>query len=63
MAMLSIIRRWRLRENSSLRKTAERLSISRNTVRGYLRNQDLVSQCTQRKTPSKLDGLAATLSQ
>ena len=63
MAMLSIIRRWHLREHVSLRKIAERLSISRNTVRRYLRNQDLVPQYTQRKTPSKLDGFAATLSQ
>jgi hypothetical protein len=56
MAMLSIIRRWHLREHVSLRKIAERLSISRNTVRRYLRNQDLVPQYAKRKTPSKLDG-------
>jgi len=42
MAMLSIIRRWHLREQVSLRKIAERLGISRNTVRRYLRNHDLV---------------------
>jgi len=63
MAMLSIIRRWHLREQVSLRKIAERLGISRNTVRRYLRNHDLVPQYAQRKTPSKLDGFAATLSQ
>ena len=57
MAMLSIIRRWHLREHVSLRKIAERLNISRNTVRRYLRNQDLVPQHAKRKTPSKLDTL------
>jgi len=37
VAILSIIRRWHLRDQVSLRDIAKRLGISRNTVRRYLR--------------------------
>ncbi|ATI29583.1 hypothetical protein B5G54_13730 [Ralstonia solanacearum] len=37
MPILSIIRRWHLRDQIPLREIARRLDISRNTVRRYLR--------------------------
>lgn len=37
VALLSIIRRWHLRDQVSLREIARRLGVSRNTVRKYLR--------------------------
>ncbi len=37
VAILSIIRRWHLRDQIPLREIARRLGISRNTVRRYLR--------------------------
>ena len=38
MALLSIIRRWHLRDHVSLREIAKRLGMSRNKVRRYLRS-------------------------
>jgi AraC-like DNA-binding protein len=35
--LLSVIHRWHLRDQVSLREIAKRLGISRNTVRRYLR--------------------------
>ncbi|TFI26392.1 helix-turn-helix domain-containing protein, partial [Herbaspirillum sp. 3C11] len=39
VALLSIIRRWHLRDQVSLREISRRLGISRNTVRRYLRSE------------------------
>lgn len=62
MAILSVIRRWHFREKVSLREIAKRLGISRNTVRRYLRSEEIVPVYPKRVSPSKLDGFAAKLS-
>jgi transposase len=63
MAILSVIRRWHLRDKVSLREIASRLGISRNTVRRYLRNDAVLPIYPSRQSPSKLDGFAAKLSE
>ena len=40
MALLSVIRRWHLREQLSIREIARRTGLSRNTIRKYLRAGD-----------------------
>ncbi|CUA93807.1 hypothetical protein Ga0061062_103485 [Comamonas thiooxydans] len=40
VATLSVIRRWALRENLSIREIARRTGLSRNTIRKYLRSDD-----------------------
>jgi len=62
VAILSIIRRWYLRDQIPLREIARRLGISRNTVRRYLRADVTVPAYPPRQSPSKLDGYAAKLS-
>lgn len=37
MALLSVIRRWHYREHLSIREISRRTGLSRNTVRKYLR--------------------------
>ena len=37
MALLSIIRRWALRDQLSIREISRRTGLSRNTIRKYLR--------------------------
>lgn len=37
MALLSIIRRWHLRDHLPIREIARRTGLSRNTIRKYLR--------------------------
>jgi transposase len=63
MAILSVIRRWHFREKVSLREIARRLGISRNTVRRYLRSEEILPVYPKRVSPSKLDGYAARLGQ
>lgn len=62
VAILSIIRRWHLRDQIPLREIARRLGISRNTVRRYLRADVTAPAYPARHSPSKLDGHAAKLS-
>jgi transposase len=62
VAILSIIRRWHLRDQIPLREIARRLGISRNTVRRYLRADTTAPAYPARQSPSKLDGHAAKLS-
>jgi len=61
VALLSIIRRWHLREHISLREISRRLGISRNTVRRYLRAGVTEPTYRKRRSSSQLDGLAAKL--
>jgi transposase len=60
--LLSVIRRWALRDQLSIREIARRTGLSRNTIRKYLRG-DLVEPAF--KLPerrSRLDAFAAKLS-
>ena len=61
MALLSVIRRWRLREGLSVREIVRRTGLSRNTIRKYLRSSIVEPAYPQRKSPSKLDEYAETL--
>jgi transposase len=55
VALLSVIRRWHLREGVSIREIARRTRLSRNTIRKYLANGTLQPAYPKRKSPSKLD--------
>jgi len=39
VALLSVIRRWHLRDGMPIREVARRTGLSRNTVRKYLASQ------------------------
>jgi transcriptional regulator with XRE-family HTH domain len=62
VALLSIIRRWHLRDQVSLREIARRLGVSRNTVRKYLRSDTTEPNYSTRRTPSALDSYVFKLS-
>lgn len=61
MALLSVIRRWHLRDGVPIRAIARRTGLSRNTVRKYLASSVVDPAYPARKTPSKLDDYEATL--
>lgn len=61
VALLSVIRRWHLREGVSIREIAGRTRLSRNTIRKYLANGELEPVYPNRKGPSKLDDYAQAL--
>lgn len=61
MALVSVIRRWHLRDGMPIREIARRTGLSRNTVRKYLASQALEPAYPPRKTPSKLDEYEETL--
>ena len=61
VAILSVIRRWHLRDGVSIREIARRTRLSRNTIRKYLANAVVEPRYPKRKSPSKLDGYAAKL--
>ncbi len=61
MALLSVIRRWHLREGMPIREIARRTGLSRNTVRKYLATQVIEPTYPSRKSPSKLDDYEETL--
>ncbi|MDH3467710.1 MAG: IS21 family transposase [Gammaproteobacteria bacterium] len=61
VALLSVIRRWHLREGLSIREIARRTKLSRNTIRKYLANGQLEPVYPKRKSPSKLDPYAEIL--
>ena len=62
MATLSVIRRWALREQLSIREIARRTGLSRNTIRRYLREGEAEPRYAKRISPSKLDPFAEKLS-
>lgn len=62
MATLSVIRRWALREQLSIREIARRTGLSRNTIRKYLRAGEAEPHYAKRVSPSKLDPFALKLS-
>ena len=62
VALLSVIRRWHLREGVSIREIARRTKLSRNTIRRYLAAGTLEPAYPTRKSASKLDAYAKVLS-
>ncbi|KJA08767.1 hypothetical protein RP29_20215, partial [Acidovorax temperans] len=62
VATLSVIRRWALREQLSIREIARRTGLSRNTIRKYLRAGEAEPHYAKRVSPSKLDPFALKLS-
>ena len=61
MALVSVIRRWHLRDGMPIREIARRTGLSRNTVRKYLASKELEPAYPSRKSPSKLDSYEDTL--
>lgn len=62
VATLSVIRRWALREQLSIREIARRTGLSRNTIKKYLRAGNAEPTYAKRVSPSKLDPYAHKLS-
>ena len=62
MALLSIIRRWYLREEIPIREIERRTGLSRNTIRKYLRSGAVEPKFKVPERPSKLDPFAEKLS-
>ena len=52
VALLSVIRRWHLREGMPIREIARRTGLSRNTVRKYLASGVVEPSYPKRKSPS-----------
>ncbi|MFN9473944.1 IS21 family transposase [Acidovorax sp.] len=61
VATLSVIRRWALREQMSIREIARRTGLSRNTIRKHLRAEADEPRYSKRASPSKLDPFAPKL--
>ena len=61
VATLSVIRRWALREQLSIREIARRTGLSRNTIRKYLRVGEAEPHYAKRVSPSKLDPFSLKL--
>ena len=59
--LLSVIRRWHLREGRSIREIVRRTGLSRNTIRKYLASGDIEPRYPDRRSPSKLDPFADIL--
>ena len=62
VATLSVIRRWALREQMSIREISRRTGLARNTVKKYLRAGDDEPRYARRASSSKLDPYAEKLS-
>ncbi len=61
VALLSVIRRWHLREGVSIREIARRTKLSRNTIAKYVASDVVEPRYVRRKSPSQLDAYAAEL--
>ena len=62
MALLSVIRRWHFREHLSIRAICRRSGLSRNTIRKYLRTEEVEPAFKVPERASKLDPFADRLS-
>jgi transcriptional regulator with XRE-family HTH domain len=62
MELLSVIRRWRHRDNYSIREISRRTGLSRNTVRRYLRADNIEPKFNVPERPGKLSPYADKLS-
>jgi transposase len=62
VALLSVIRRWHLRDKMSIRAIARRSGLSRGTVRKYLRSDTVEPRYRRRRRRSKLDAYFEALS-
>jgi transposase len=63
MELLSVIRRWHHRDGFSIREISRRTGLSRNTVRKYLRADNVEARFAIPDRPSKLDPYADKLLQ
>ena len=61
VALLSVIRRWHLRDGMSIREISRRTGLSRNTVRKYLTNGVVEPKYPARSVANKLDAFAPKL--
>ena len=61
VALVSVIRRWYLRDGVKIREIARRTRLSRNTIRKYLASSELEPRYPKRLSPSKLDPYAEIL--
>jgi transcriptional regulator with XRE-family HTH domain len=62
MDLLSVIRRWALRDELSIREIARRTSLSRNTIRKYLRSDVVEVQFKIPDRATKIDAFSDKLS-
>jgi transposase len=63
MELLSVIHRWRYRQDFSIREISRRTGLSRNTVRKYLRSDSVEPKFRTPDRPSRLDPFADKLAQ
>jgi len=61
MELLSVIRRWALRDRLSIREISRRTGLSRNTIRKYLRSEVIEPKFKVPERSSKLDAFADRL--
>jgi transposase len=61
MELLSVIRRWALRDRLSIREISRRTGLSRNTIRKYLRSDVIEPKFKVPERSSKLDAFADRL--
>lgn len=62
VATLSVIRRWSLREQLSIREISRRTGLSRNTIRKYLRSEVDEPKYARPARSTGLDAFADKLS-
>lgn len=63
VAILSVIRRWHLRDQMPIREIARRTGLSRNTIKKYLAGNVVEPHYPRRRSPSALDAYALKLTQ
>ena len=61
MALLSVIRRWAFRDRMPIREICRRTGLSRNTIRKYLRSDEVEPKFRSLDRPSRLDPFAEKL--